>query len=176
MKQQIINKLYQYNMIKFGDFILKSGAKSDIYIDVRSSISHPDLFKIICDTYCNEIKDIEFKFICGIAYSALTFASAIAYKENIPMLLKRKEAKQYGTKKLLEGDYHKGGTCIIIEDVITTGSSILETIDVLEEHGINVINIVTLIDRQQGGIKLLNDRGYNVKSIINLQEIYELLK
>jgi orotate phosphoribosyltransferase len=176
MKQQIIQSLYQHNMIKLGDFILKSGQKSDIYIDVRSSISYPKLFKIICDVYSYELKSLDFNFICGVPYSALTFASAIAYKDGIPMLLKRKEVKSYGTKKILEGDYQENDKCVIIEDVITTGGSILDTISILEEHHIKVTDIITLIDRQQGGVDMLNDKGYNVKSIIKLQEIYELLK
>ena len=92
------------------------------------------------------------------------------------MLLKRKEIKDYGTRKIIEGDYHKNDTCIIIEDVITTGSSVIDTINILEENGIKVTNIVSLIDRQQGGVELLKDKGYSVEAIISLQEIYELLK
>ena len=173
--QQLILDLYEKNIIKFGEFILKSGKKSYIYADVRSAISHPKIFRQICELFYSKIEGLKYDFICGVPYSALTFASGVAYANDIPMLLKRKEVKEYGTKKILEGDYQKGQTCLLIEDVITTGGSILETISVLEEHGLKVIDICTLIDRTQGGVENLNSRGYNVHSIMNLRQIINAL-
>ncbi len=175
MQQQLILDLFDNNIIKFGEFTLKSGKQSYIYADVRSAISHPKLFRHICDLFYAQIKDLNFDFICGVPYSALTFASGIAYAHNIPMLLKRKEVKGYGTKKILEGDYAVGHNCLLIEDVITTGASLLETTSVLEEHGLKVTGICTLIDRTQGGVQNLEKHGYKVHSIINLHQIIDVL-
>ena len=163
------------NIIKFGEFTLKSGKQSYIYADVRSAISYPKLFKIICDLLYTKIKVLDFDFICGVPYSALTFASGIAYAHNIPMLLKRKEVKAYGTKKILEGDYAPGQNCLLIEDVITTGASLIETTTVLEEHDLKITDICTLIDRKQGGVQNLEKHGYKVHSIMNLQQIIDVL-
>ena len=175
MTKQLILDLFDKNIIKFGEFTLKSGKQSYIYADVRSAISYPRLFKTICDLFYQQIKGLKFDFICGVPYSALTFASGVAYANNIPMLLKRKEVKAYGTKKILEGDYSVGQNCLLIEDVITTGASLLETTSVLEEHGLKITDICTLIDRKQGGVKSLEQSGYKVHSLINLQEIIDVL-
>ena len=175
MTKQLILDLFDKNIIKFGEFTLKSGKQSYIYADVRSAISYPQLFKTICDLFYQQIKDLKFDFLCGVPYSALTFASGVAYANNLPMLLKRKEVKAYGTKKILEGDYNVGQNCLLIEDVITTGASLLETTSVLEEHGLKITDICTLIDRKQGGVQHLEQRGYKVHSLINLQEIIDVL-
>ncbi len=175
MTKQLILDLFDKNIIKFGEFTLKSGKQSYIYADVRSSISYPHLFKNICDLFYQQIKNLSFDFICGVPYSALSFASGIAYAYGIPMLLKRKEVKAYGTKKILEGDYVDGQKCLLIEDVITTGASLLETSVVLEEHRLKITDICTLIDRKQGGVENLEQHGYKVHSLINLQEIIDVL-
>ena len=175
MQQQLILDLFDKNIIKFGEFTLKSGKQSYIYADVRSAISHPQVFRHICDLFYAQIKDIKFDFICGVPYSALTFASGVAYAHSIPMLLKRKEVKAYGTKKILEGDFSQGQNCLLIEDVITTGASLLETTVVLEEHGLKITDICTLIDRTQGGVQKLEAHGYRVHSIMNLHQIIDVL-
>ena len=175
MTKQLILDLFDKNIIKFGEFTLKSGKQSYIYADVRSAISYPQLFKTICDLFYQQIKDLKFDFLCGVPYSALTFASGVAYANNLPMLLKRKEVKAYGTKKILEGDYNVGQNCLLIEDVITTGASLLETTSVLEEHGLKITDICTLIDRKQGGVQHLEQHGYKVHSLINIQEIIDVL-
>lgn len=175
MIEELILDLYDNNIIKFGEFTLKSRKQSYIYADVRSAISYSKLFKTICDLFYQQIKDLKFDFICGVPYSALTFASGVAYAHNIPMLLKRKEVKDYGTKKILEGDYQIGQKCLLIEDVITTGASLLETTSVLEEHGLKITDICILIDRKQGGVQNLEQHGYKVHSLINLKEIIEVL-
>lgn len=175
MLEQLILDLYNAQIIKFGKITLKSGKESYIYADVRTAISHPQIFRQICDLLYSLMQDLKFSHICGVPYSALTFASGIAYAHNIPMLLKRKEAKEYGTKKILEGEYKRGDSCLLIEDVVTTGASLLETIATLEEHGIKVTDICILIDRNQGGVQYLESHGYKVHSIIDLATIIDTL-
>lgn len=80
-------------------------------------------------------QNIEYKHICGVPYTALPIATLLAIKQMKPMLIRRKEAKAYGTKKLIEGKYASGDTCLIIEDIITSGSSILETVADLRAEG-----------------------------------------
>ncbi|HLX54346.1 MAG TPA: orotate phosphoribosyltransferase [Aquella sp.] len=174
-KKQLILDLFAKDMIKFGEFTLKSGKKSYIYADIRTSISYPLIFKQICNEYNKIMKNIHFDMICGVPYSALAIASAIAYEHAIPMLLKRKEVKEYGTKKILEGAYLPGQNCLLIEDVITTGASLIETTNVLEEHGLKVTDVCTLIDRNQGGRETMTKHGYKLHSIMNLTDIIEVL-
>ena len=174
-QEELILSLYDKKMIEFGDFVLKSGKLSHVYVDVRKSISYPNIYKLICDMMYQVIEKLNYDYICGVPYSALTFASSIAYAYDIPMLLKRKEAKEYGTKKIIEGAYEADQKVVIIEDIITTGMSILETTGVLEDNKLVITDICVLVDRNQGGIKILNGMGYNVHSIMNLNNIIEVL-
>lgn len=175
MLQQLIIDMYDLGMIKFGEFTLKSGKSSLIYADVRTAISYPKIFRQICDLIYDKVENLDYDFICGVPYSALTFASGIAYAHNVPMLLKRKEAKGYGTKKILEGDYQAGQRVVIIEDVVTTGMSIGETTSVLEEADLEIDDVITFLDREQGGREKLKQSGYKLHSIINLTQVVDIL-
>lgn len=81
-------------------------------------------------------KSVEFKHLCGVPYTALPIATILSVRGNYPMLIRRKEAKAYGTKKLIEGKYDAGDVCLIIEDVVTSGLSVMETVNDLRNEGI----------------------------------------
>ncbi|TXI91799.1 MAG: orotate phosphoribosyltransferase [Neisseriales bacterium] len=175
MLEKLILDMYDVGMIKFGEFTLKSGKQSYVYADIRTAISHPTIFTTLCDLLYSKMSGLSYDLICGVPYSALTFASGIAYAHKIPMLLKRKEAKDYGTKKILEGNYKSGDRCLIIEDVITTGMSISETTTVIEEAGVKVSDIVCFVDRNQGGRERMQSQGYTLHSIIDLYQLIDIL-
>lgn len=175
MLEKLILDMYDVGMIKFGEFTLKSGKQSYVYADIRTAISHPEIFVNLCDLIYSKMQGLEYNSICGVPYSALTFASGIAYAHKIPMLLKRKEAKGYGTKKILEGNFKAGDTCLIIEDVVTTGMSIGETTEVLEADGIKIKDIVCFINRNQGGKEKLESQGYKLHSITDLYMVLDVL-
>lgn len=171
----LIHKLYDLGVIKFGTFTLKSGIRSPIYIDLRLTISSPKLLVAIGEALHNCVRQASFDLICGVPYTALPFATAISIQHNIPMIMRRKEKKEYGTGKLVEGIYSKGQKCLIIEDIITSGQSILETIAPIEQEGIIVQEIVVLIDREQGGAKRLLDKGYHPHAVCTMSEIVNCL-
>lgn len=173
--ESLILNLHEAGMIKFGQFTLKSGKSSCIYADIRTAISYPEIFRAICDFIYSKITGLNYQFICGVPYSALTFASAVAYTYKIPMLLKRKEAKGYGTKKIIEGDFQPGDICLIIEDVISTGLSITETTVVLEQGGLKIKDVITFIDRNLGGREQLARHGYTLHNITDLYQIITVL-
>ena len=98
-------------------------------------------------------------------------ATAISLKQNLPMLMCRKETKAYGTKKQIEGVFKTGEDCLIIEDVVTTGGSVLQIAELLKKQGLQIKDIVVLVDRQQGGKEKLLQAGYQLQSVYTLDEI-----
>jgi uridine monophosphate synthetase len=176
IKKELAHKLFDIGVIKFGDFTFKSGIRSNNYVDMRIAISHPDILQelAIC------LKDIQQKchadILCAVPYAALPVTTALSMISGTPMIMARKEAKDHGTKNMVEGTYVPGQECLMIEDVITTGSSILETIKTVEATGLKVKDVVVLIDRQQGGTENIAAHGYRLHSIFTLQELLNLLK
>ncbi len=167
----LIEKFNQVSGIQYGDFLLKSGQRSPIYIDLRVIVSYPDLLHAVSEKIWEKMKHHSFDKICGVPYTALPIATAISLKYHCSMVLCRKEVKEHGLKKKVEGHFHPGQECLMIEDVVTTGGSILETIAVLENEGLKVKHIVTFIDREQGGSDNLKAKGYNLHSVYTLSQL-----
>lgn len=170
----IILALYQIGAIQFGKFTLKSGQSTPIYINLRKIISYPKLLRSIASLFWEQIKDCQFDLICGVAYTALPIATCIALDHDIPMLICRKEKKDYGTKQRIEGQYKQDQRCLLIEDVMTTGSSLRETIKPLEEVSLQIEDIAVLIDRNQGGRQNLGVQ-YKLHVVLTLNELLTVL-
>ncbi len=169
--EELIQALYAIGAVKFGDFTLKSGLSSKVYIDLRQIISHPKILAQVADAIWQTIKHCSFDLICGVPYTALPIATCISLKHDIPMIMRRKEKKAYGTKQQIEGVFQPGQTCLIIEDLISTGSSIIETANDLNEVGLKVTDTALLIDREMGGRENLEQKNYHVHSVLTLKEI-----
>ncbi len=171
-----ILKLHDIEAIKFGDFTLKSGLKSPFYFDLRDMISYPEILNGIVDLIVERIKDIDFDYITGIPYTALPIATLIADITDKPLIYVRKEEKAYGTKNNIIGKFSKGGKCLIIDDLITTGESIIETAEIFKKEGIKVSDVAVIIERSYDARNKLKEIGFNLHSIIQLDEALEILK
>ena len=174
--EKLALSLYDIEAVKFGAFTLKSGIISPIYIDLRMTVSYPKLLEAVSEAIYDKIKHLHYDTLCGVPYTALPIATAISIKHDKPMILRRKEAKDYGTKKILEGKFTPGQVCLVIEDLITSGSSILETIDVLQAENLFVNDAAVLLDREQGGDHYLVERGYKLHSVFTISELLAILQ
>ncbi|MDN3507331.1 MAG: orotate phosphoribosyltransferase [Simkaniaceae bacterium] len=174
-KQHIADKLYEIGALKFGSFTLKSGMESPFYVDIRLIISYPELLKEIAQEMWTLIEKLTFDSVCGVPYTALPIATAISLDHNIPMLMKRKEEKTYGTKRIIEGVYESGQTTLIVEDIITSGKSIIETVGPLEDTGLKITDIAVLINREQGGVKKVEALGYKIHALFSISELLDLI-
>lgn len=173
--EQLILQLHDINFIKFGTFKLKSNIISPFYFDFRNLISYPKIMKSIINLFTNTINIHNYNIITGIPYTGVPIASYLSYKEDIPMIIKRKEQKTYGTKKLIEGIYNDGDSCLVIDDLITSGTSLIETIEVLEKENIKIDMILVILDREQGGYERIKDKGYNIVSILKITDVLDVL-
>lgn len=166
--------LVKTKAIQFGDFILSSGQTSPYYIDLRMIPSYPEVFDKVIFSYINALKNLSALSdltISGIPTSGLAYASVIAYNLKKPLIYVREKNKTYGTGKMIEGVLKSESNVIIIDDLITTGGSLITTIDTVRQAGGKVDNVIVLIDRLQGGKKLLAEKGVKLNAIMNINEL-----
>jgi len=165
--------LLEAGCIKFGEFTLKSGLKSPIYIDLRYIISFPKLLEQIGAAYLPLLETLQFSRIAGLPYAAIPIATAISLAGNYPMIYPRKEVKTYGTKAEIEGEYHSGETVVVIDDLATTGGSKFEAIEKLTGVGLMVKDVVVLVDRQSGAKESLEQAGYNLHAVLTITQLLD---
>ena len=175
-KKEFFLECYKLGIIKFGRFTLKSGIESPFYVDLRPLSSDPKILKLLANYLLDMLPLDNFDLICGVPYAALPMATAMSLESYIPLIIKRKEAKTYGTRKILEGIFTKGQNCLLVEDVITSGASLLETIPEIENEGITVSDIIVVLDRQQGGKEILENKGFRVHTLFTISEVCKMLK
>lgn len=169
----LADSLVDAGCIKFGEFTLKSGLKSPIYIDLRRIISYPKLLEQVASAFLPLIADLSFARIAGLPYAAIPIATAISLAGGYPMIYPRKEAKNYGTKAEVEGEYRAGETVLVIDDLATTGGSKFEAIEKLTGVGLVVKDIVVLIDRQSGAKESLAQAGFNLHAVLTISELLD---
>jgi len=170
--------LYQNGAIKFGDFKLSSGKDSSYYIDLRLVPSFPHQFRKMIKTLQNSISEKigfeNFDCIASVPTSGLVIASALAIEIVKPLIYIRQKPKEYGTENVIEGKIAKGTSVLLVDDVATTGLSLINAIKPLKNAGMIVTDAFTIINRFEGAREALateNVRLYEITDIMTLATI-----
>jgi uridine monophosphate synthetase len=173
--EALVLTLFDIGAVQFGRFRLHSGKESRIYIDLRVLVSFPHALRQVTSAYRKLLEQLEFDLLAATPLAGLPLGTALCLDLNLPMIYPRKTAKSYGTGKNIEGKWHIGQTAVIIDDLITSGDSILETIAALKAAGLRVLDAVVLIDREQGGRALLHQQGYELHAVLTLPRLLDIL-
>ena len=171
--------LFKNNIIKFGNFTLSSGKKSSYYIDLRLVPSFPHQFrKMIKNLQKLIIKKIgldNFDSLVSIPTGGLIIGSALAIETVKPLIYVRNKPKDYGTAKSIEGKISSDMQVMMIDDIATTGTSVLNGIKQLKEEGLLISNACVIINRLEGADKILNSVGITLHQLTDILEITEIL-
>ena len=171
--------LHQNGIIKFDDFTLASGKKSSYYVDLRLVPSYPHEFRKMVKFLENEIaNDIgldKFDSIVSVPTGGLVIASALAIETIKPLIYVRSKPKDYGTSKSVEGKIHDGMKVVMIDDVATTGGSVVNAIKSLKEENISITDAYVIVNRMEGAEEALSELGVKMHSMLNILQITEAL-
>jgi len=173
MKSELLN-LIKEKSLKKGEVVLSSGKKSSYYIDLRTVTLHPKGAYLIGKIFIEKLKKEKFDSLGGLTLGADPICGAVAalsYVEGCPIktFIVRKEEKKHGMQKLIEGNIESNSSVVIVEDVITTGSSVLKAIAAVEDLGCRVVKVLAVVDRLEEKKEYL--KKYNVEAIFTIKEI-----
>lgn len=174
-KVELVRNLFQAQCVQFGEFTLASGKKSLVYVDLRRIMSYPRVFAKCVEACVSAAAGIKYDSLAAVPYAALPITGGAAMQLKVPMIYARKEAKSHGTGKMIEGDYSKGDTALLIEDVVTTGGSIITAAQTLRDGGLQVNDVIVLVDRLQGGKKALREEKIYLHAVLTIKEMVEIL-
>ena len=157
-----------------GDITLASGKKSSYYIDTKMTSLNRDGAVLCAQLFTSQLNDVN--FVGGPTLGADPFLGAILYEcklnnKEMSAFIVRKDSKKHGTQKLIEGPLPSGSNVAVLEDVITTGGSVYKAIKIIEECGAKVVKVLTLMDRDEGGVNFLEEKGYPVFPIFKKSDL-----
>ena len=167
--------LHEKGAIKFGDFTLTSGKKSSYYVDLRIVPSFPHQFRKMVKRLQSNISEKigleNFDYLVSVPTSGLVIASALATETVKPLIYVRNKPKDYGTSKSIEGSFEQGKKALMIDDVATTGGSVVNAIKLLKEAGIVISDAFVIINRMEGASEALEAEGVKIHNLTDILEI-----
>jgi orotate phosphoribosyltransferase len=169
-------ELFRKHALKFGDFTLASGQKSPYYLDGRLITLHAEGLRLIAQGVLEQLDGTEFAAVGGMSMGADPIVGGVltvAAERGRPLagFLVRKQAKEHGTRRAVEGPVEPGSSVVIVEDVITTGGSALEAIDRIQELSCRVVCVVGVCDRLQGGAAAFASRGVPFHALLTIRDL-----
>lgn len=170
--------LWKSGCLDFGEFTLTSGLTSPYYVDLRLLPSYPELFDIATDMAADLVRtrEINFDVVSAVPTGGLPFGTLLAHKLGAPLTYARKKGKSHGEERQVEGKMEKGDRVLVVDDIITTGGSVIEAVRSVRENGGKVDNVLVLLDRTEGGAENLREEGLSLNKVANIEPLVEELE
>ncbi len=168
-REDLARMLLEVGALKFGRFELSSGKISDYYVDVKEASTYPEVLDAMTDAL-SELLPGDAEVIAGPELGGVPLVSVLSVKAGVPMAIVRKEEKGYGTGGRLVGSV-EGKKVVIVDDVATTGGSLLEAAEVIREEGGRVDTALVVVDRMEGAEESLKDAGIELRSVLTAEDL-----
>ena len=156
-----------------GDFLLRSGKRSKYYLDKYRFETRPELLEPIGERIAAVVREhvSDAVQLAGPELGAVALAASASLASRLPFLIVRKAAKDYGTSKRIEGVYDEGECICLVEDVVTSGGALLESVDALREAGLVVHTAVCVVDREEGGADALARHAVRLRPLFRASDL-----
>ena len=169
--RELSELLHRIGVVRFGEFTLKDGRRSPFYLDMRVLVSHPAALARVARALLQRASDLRYDRIAG-----LPLAVAMSLLAERPMIYVRKEAKEYGTKKLIEGEFAPGERALMVDDVVTSGGAKLDAVTPFRDAGLVVEDVLVIVDRSDGAAAALAAHGLRLHSVIDVRSLLAHLR
>ena len=169
-REQLIQAINDTSVLR-GEFTLRSGRKSNYYIDKYRFATRPDVLREIGRLMAEHAHELNVDRIAGAELGGVPLAAAAAMAAEKPFVLIRNQKKEYGTAKQMEGELKEGERVLLVEDVLTTGGQVLEAAKTLTDAGATVARIVAVIDRMEGARQNIEGAGYEMAALVTTNDL-----
>ena len=173
MNTKLKEALKACQALQYGEFTLASGKRSKYYIDIKRASTDPAILSYIAEAMEAEMRRSGMKVdvIAGVVLGSVPLAVALSLRTSIPYVMVRKEKKDHGTGKLIEGSLKEGARVLVVEDVVTSAGSSAEAVAILRNAGAKVDSVLAVIDRQEGGAAKLAEIGVELRPLLTAEEV-----
>jgi len=155
-----------------GDFTTRAGKKTNYYIDKYLFETDPSILKLLAKEIAATLPALSsFDRLAAPELGAVSIAAAVALEVNKPFIIVKKQSKEYGTQKLIEGQFYKQERVVVIEDILTTGGAVLRACDILVENNVQIIEIIGVINREEGAHEAITSKGISYKALFTATDL-----
>ncbi|GAB7018220.1 orotate phosphoribosyltransferase [Halostagnicola bangensis] len=169
--QDLIEALSAADAVRFGEFELSHGGTSEYYVDKYLFETDPDCLEAIAEAFADRL--LEGDKLGGVALGGVPLAAATSVAGGVPYVIARKQRKEYGTANLVEGRLEEGEEVVVVEDIVTTGTSLVDAVEALRDAGATVERALVVVDREEGGRENVEEAGVEMESLVTASELLE---
>jgi orotate phosphoribosyltransferase len=170
-KKELIAALKACGAVRYGDFTLASGKKSKYYIDIKKASTDPKTLKLIARQAALRVKEMDVDTVTGVELGGVPLATAVSMETELPLLIVRKAVKDYGTKSRFVGDIKPGDKLVMLEDVTTSGGSVIDAIEIVKETGAEVRYVICVVDREEGAKENLKEISTELLPLVTASDL-----